>query len=159
VFPFSPSTTRITSDAGVEVAARPSTPSVCTHTKLTARYNKITATTPINNALGRFFRGSRISPATKLAVCHPPYANKTGTSAAPKAPIDDSPPATSELVCDVADECPLAANPTPTSAAIAAIFNAISALCTLLPARTPRQLMVVKHPKAIAPTTQSLSPT
>ena len=49
------------------------------------------------------------------------------------------------------------ASPTTTSAAIAPIFISISALCTLLPARAPKQLIAVRteqhrgRDRAVAP--------
>ena len=45
---------------------------------------------------------------------------------------------------------PPSAIPTTTSAAIAPTFSSIMALCTLLPARTPRQLMAVSPSSAAA---------
>src|SRR4029453_6385453 len=45
--------------------------------------SEITAPTPISNPHDKSRRASRISPATKVAVCHPPYAKAMGTMAAP----------------------------------------------------------------------------
>ena len=42
--------------------------------------------------------------------------------------------------------------PHPTSIAIATILSVIKAFCTLLPARTPRQLTIVNNPNASAAT-------
>ena len=83
-----------------------------------------------------------ISPATKLAVCQPPYANSTGVIAAPKATTSSIDTGRSSSA-DGADSDCAAHNPAPTSATIAAIFNTINALCTFDPARTPKQFTTV----------------
>src|SRR5690349_14042146 len=89
VTPGRPRASCITADAGVLVSASPLAPKALTHTKLTLTYNAITPATPISSPRGRFFRGSTTSPEMKLAVCQPPYANKTGIIAVPN---DDSKP-------------------------------------------------------------------
>ena len=83
--PRSPNANRITAEAGVVVCANPAGPKARTHTKFTARYSAITPSTPKISPRGRFFRGSRTSPAIKFAVCHPPKEKSTGVSAAPNA--------------------------------------------------------------------------
>ena len=84
--PRSPIAARITAEAGVRVAARPSGPSTFKHTTFTARYSTTTPVTPATSPRERSRPGLRISPATNVAVCHPPYANATGIMAAPIAP-------------------------------------------------------------------------
>ena len=70
--PVSPNTSRMTSVAGVVVAASPACPSTRRQTTVTARYSTTTPITPISKPRGRSRRGLRISPLTKLAVCQPP---------------------------------------------------------------------------------------
>jgi len=83
------------------------------------------------------------SPEMKLAVCHPPYANITGVMAAPMRTNRSDDSGASRIgwlaQCDLPN-----ANPATTRAAMATSFSSISALCVLLPLRTPRQLMTVR---------------
>src|SRR4029450_5239066 len=96
--------------------------------------------------------------ATKVAVCHPPYAKAMGTIADPilaKTPREKG-GANSGL--DLS-EPPPSANPNATSPAIAAILNNMKRLCTLLPARAPRQLMPVSPSSTTAAITLSFQTT
>ena len=99
----------------------------------------MTPSTPVSRARGKSRRGARISPLTNDAVCQPPYANSTGTIAAASAVIGIRSPlgdgATAPALRD--------ADPVTTRATTATIFVTINTLCTLLPARTPRQLIAV----------------
>src|ERR1700730_4598802 len=80
-----PKSRRTASAAGVEVAASPSRPSARRYTKLTATYTRITRTVPATAARGSVRRGSRVSSATRFALCQPPYEKRIGTSAPPNA--------------------------------------------------------------------------
>src|SRR4029079_9628949 len=81
-----------------------------------------------------------ISPATKLDVCQPPYENITAVIAAPM------PGKASTVAAGVGDagEGDANHNPAKISAAMAPILSTISALCALLPERTPRQLIKLR---------------
>jgi hypothetical protein len=116
-------------------------------TQLTVRYSTMTPTTPINMPRGRSRCGLRISPLTKLAVCQPPYAKITGTIAvaSPERAPPTVPATSSPALPRAAD-----VNPTTINIKIAAIFVSISALCTLLPARTPSELTIASDPSVTA---------
>ena len=85
----------------------------------------MTATTPINRPRGRSRRGFRISPLTKLAVCHPPYAKSTGTMAVARP---TAPPESLGTNADIWGAGATSTNPTPINNAIAASFVIIRAL-------------------------------
>lgn len=142
--PGAPSATRITDVAGTVVAASPSGPSARRQTMFTETYSAITPATPISSARDRFRRGSLISPATKLAVCHPPYANSTGTIAAPKSLSCPHEPPCSSRLSRIECGARTRNNPAVTSIAMATILATISTLCTRLPIFTPMQLIQVR---------------
>src|SRR5487761_274046 len=159
VAPFGHHATCITADAGVVAAASPAGPRTYTQTTFTERYSSTTPITPITNARGRFLRGSRTSSATKFAVCHPPYAKSTGTSAAPIAVTRSNDTGRSSRADLAGAGAPLRNRnhaPQPTSAAIAKILSTISVLCTVLPTRTPKQLIIVSNPNASVAISPSL---
>src|SRR3954465_412218 len=93
----------------------------------------------MRSARGKSCRGSAISPLTHEAGRQPPYANSTGTIAAASATAE--PPDTLGVIPEGGGVDAL--DPAMIKIAIARIFRTISALCTLLPARTPRQLIAV----------------
>src|SRR2546422_6666609 len=60
----------------------------------------------------------------------------------------DPPPATAVGVVMADAGAPGTVSPNPTRAAIAINFRIINRFCVVLPARTPKQLMIVKSPRA-----------
>ena len=85
----------------------------------------------------------------KLAVCQPPYANRTGTSAAPKASADRGTPVT-VVPAGGAAASGSARQPNATSMATAPILSTMNVLWRLLPARTPKQLTAVRASRVVA---------
>jgi hypothetical protein len=110
--------------------------------------------TPSRSPRGRSRSGSRISPDTKLAVCHPPNAKSTGTIAAASAAIGIAVTLGMAAVCS-----PACVAPTMTRRPTARILSTISALWTLLPARTPRQLITVRISSVATASTEVVMPT
>ncbi len=75
--------------------------------------------------------GSSVSSAAYVTMCHPPKANNPAPTALTNPPIDIAPSGSGAR----ADEAP--ANRMASSTPIAAIFTAVSAVCTVVPRRTP----------------------
>jgi hypothetical protein len=88
---------------------------------------------------------SSISPDTKVAVAHPPYANMTAIIAAKNARNDGVPAAAAGAGAAFAKNRPHTITP-----AIAAIFAIMNALWTVPPARTPARLTPVSVARASA---------
>ena len=87
--------------------------------------------------MARSRSGRFSSPATKLEVCHPPYANMTGVIAA-RNPSVPAPAAG----CENLDSRTRNA-PATMSITMAPSLSSMSTVCVLLPLRTPRMLMNV----------------
>jgi len=141
--PVLPIVARMTAVAGTRVSARACGPSTRTQTKFTPTYSTITPATPSTSARDRFFRGSLISSAMKLVVCHPPKANSTGTIAAPIAVSRSNDGLRSSSGCSNGWGERTRNSPAAIKPAMAAIFSTINTLCMRLPSFTPRQLIMV----------------
>src|SRR5438309_9078335 len=63
---------------------------------------------------------------------------------------DTDPPLATNVGVTVAAGAAPAVNPNATSAAIASSFRIMNTFCVVLPARTPRQLMIVKTTRTVA---------
>ena len=81
--PRSPSAMRMRSEAGVVVASSPAGPSTRKTREIHCKIKRHNASDANNNPRDKSRRASRISAATNVAVCHPPYAKAIGTIAAP----------------------------------------------------------------------------
>ncbi len=102
----------------------------------------MTPMTPASMPMARSRRGRFSSPDMKLAVCQPPYANMhrrhrrgDGRGRGGAASAADSAPRR---------RARRARGRATTSIAIARELSSISTVWVLLPARTPRQLMMVR---------------
>ena len=93
---------------------------------------------------------ARVSPAMNVDVCHPLYANITGTS--------ESPIATSVLKSAGSSGAPwpdaacAAKSPTTITAPIATILASMKPLCVVVLSRTPKQLTTVNTPSTTTAT-------
>ena len=117
----------------------------------------MTIATPPIAARGKFFCGSRISPAVKLTSCHPSYAQSTATSATPTAAIGTGPAGSCGAAAAVAAAAsfvgPGRRKITATMITRPPTLSAVRTLPTRAPFLTPMALIQVRTTIATTPAT------
>jgi len=104
---------------------------------LSATYAAVTVSVPTSSARGIVRRGSRVSSAVYVTMCHPPKANRPAATAAATA-LHPGPAPVTLAPTKCCGSRPPSQNPATTIAATARTLPMVNPACTALPNATPR---------------------